>query len=238
MAECPISVVVPTYNSSQTLRAACEQILRVEPNAEVVIVDDNSPDGTGLIADEMAASCSRLRIVHRPSKLGVGSAVHEGVLRATSDKVVVMDSDLHHPASVLPKIRQLLNSGYDLVIVSRYTKGSRFICSSSWRLVINKLGNKLVCALMRLPVQDCTHGFRGYSKRAFLQSFDKSRMGLPHVSDGTFNLVVLVNAWRKGFKIVEIPSSSTHSGKSNAGLALGYLKLVLLIAFGRYRQRA
>jgi glycosyltransferase involved in cell wall biosynthesis len=231
--------VVPTYNSSQTIRTVCKQILCAERSAEVVIVDDNSPDGTGVIADEIAASCSKVRVVHRPSKLGVGSAVYEGVLHAASDMVVVMDSDLHQPASVLPKMRELLNSGYDLVIVSRYASGSRFACSSALRLVVNKLGNRLACALLRLPVQDCTHGFRGYRKRAFLQSFDKSsEWKFQPVADGSFNLIVLANAQRQGFRIVEIPSSSTHPGKSNAGFAFRYMKTVLLIAFGRYRNNA
>lgn len=231
--------MVPTYNSSHTIRTVCNQILDTELGAEVVIVDDNSPDGTGVIADEIAASCSSVRVVHRPSKLGVGSAVYEGVLHAASDMVVAMDSDLHHPTSVLPKMRELLNSRYDLVIVSRYAEGSRFVCSSAFRFVVNKLGNKLACALLRLPVQDCTHGFRGYRKRAFLKSFDKSsEWKFQPVADGSYNLIVLANARRQGFRIVEIPSSSTHPGKSNAGLSFRYLKVVLFIAFGRYRTNA
>jgi dolichol-phosphate mannosyltransferase len=232
-----MSVVIPTYNSSRTIRTVCEQVLYAEPNAEVIIVDDNSPDGTGLIADEIAANNPKVRVVHRQSKLGVASAVYEGVLRASAEKVVTMDSDLHHSASILPQMRELLNSGYDLVIASRYIQGSRFVCSSVLRVVLNRLGNKFAGALMRLPVKDFTHGFRGYSKRVFLQSFDKSQMGLQHVSDGSYNLSVLDNAWRLGYRIVEIPCSSTHSGKSNAGMSFRYLKIVLLIGFGRNRPR-
>jgi dolichol-phosphate mannosyltransferase len=230
--------MIPTYNSSQTIRTVCEQVLRVEPDAELIIVDDNSPDGTGLIADEIAANSPRVRVVHRPGKLGVASAVYEGILSASAGLVVAMDADLHHPVSVLPEMRRLLESGYDLVIASRYVRGAQFSCSSSLRLVVNRLGNGLACRLMRLPIQDCTSGFRGYSKRAFLQSFDKSRMGRREGSDGRYNLIVLANAWRQGFRIKEIPYSSTHSGESNAGLAFDYLRIVLLIALGLYHKDA
>jgi len=224
MTTCLFSIVVPTYNSSQTIRTLCKEILSAEPNAEVVIVDDNSPDGTGLIADEIAASCPRVKILHRRSRLGVGSAVYEGIQCATSDMVVVMDSDLHHPVSVLPKMIELLRSGYDLVIASRYAKGSQFICSSVLRLLVNKLGNKAARRFLGVRVEDCTHGFRAYRKSVFLNSFDKSFV------DGTFNIVVLANAWRHGFKVAEVPCSSVHLGKSNAGAALRYSSVLLRIA--------
>jgi dolichol-phosphate mannosyltransferase len=233
-----MSVVIPTYNSSRTVRTICEQVLHAEPNAEVIIVDDNSPDGTGMIADEIAANNPKVRVVHRQRKLGVASAVYDGVLCASAEKVVTMDADLHHSASILPQMRELLNSGYDLVIASRYIEGSRFVCSSVLRFVLNRLGNKFAGALIRLPVKDFTHGFRGYSKRVFLQSFDKSQLGLQQLSDGSYNLLVLDNAWRLGYRIVEIPCSSTHSGKSNAGIAFRYLKIVVLVGFGRNRPRS
>ncbi len=232
-----MSVVIPTYNSSRTIRTVCEQVLYAEPNAEVIIVDDNSPDGTGLVADEIAANNPKVRVVHRKGKLGVASAVYEGFLHASTDKVAIIDSDLHQSASVLPQMRELLNSGYDLVIGSRYIEGSRFVCSSVVRFVLTRLGNKFAGALMRLPVKDYTHGFRGYRKGAFLRSFDKSQMGLQRVSDGSFNLLVLNNAWRLGYRIVEIPCSSAHSGRSNAGISFRYLKIVLLIVFGRSRPK-
>jgi dolichol-phosphate mannosyltransferase len=201
----------------------------VEPNAEVVIVDDNSPDGTGIIANKIAASCPEVKVIHRSHKLGVGSAVYEGVRNAKSDLVVVMDSDLHNPVSVLPKIKELLSRGHDVVIASRYVKGSQFLCSSVSRQIINKLGNKVARRLLGVKVKDCTHGFRGYKKAVFLDSFDESFV------DGSFNLVVLANAWKRGYRIAEVPCHIVHPGKSNSSAALRYL--VALIASRRLVRR-
>jgi len=231
MTTCSFSIVIPTYNSSRTIEVLCNEIFAKEPDAEVIIVDDNSPDHTGLIAEAIAASHAMVKVVPRASKLGVGSAVYDGVLHATSEMVVVMDSDLHHRVSDLPRMIELLQGGYDVVIASRYMKGSQFVCSSVGRRLVNRAGNSIARLLLGAKVQDWTHGFRGYRRTAFLACFEKSYV------DGTFNLVVLANAYKQGYRIAEIPCHTVHQGKSNAQLAFRYLKTAALIAARRVGDR-
>jgi dolichol-phosphate mannosyltransferase len=229
MATYSFSIVIPTYNSSRTVGIVCNEIFGQEPDAQIVIVDDNSPDGTGRIVDAIAADHPAVKVLHRAKKLGVGSAVHDGVLAAASEIVVLMDSDLHHSVADLPGMIKLIQNGYDIVIASRYIKGSKFVCSSLRRLLVNKLGNIIAHQLMGIRVRDCTHGFRAYRRSVFLSCYDKSS------TDGTYNLVVLASALKQGYKVAEIPCHSFHSGKSNAQFAFRYFTTVALIAAGRLR---
>lgn len=156
-----LTVVVPTYNERDRLGALLERIFGMAaalPIAiEVIVVDDNSRDGTGALADDWARRCA-VRVIHRLGKLGLGSAVVEGVASATSDLVVVMDADLSHPPEVLPSLyRAAIDRELDMVVASRYVPGGG---TTRWPLA-RRLLSRAGCALARplTPIRDPTSGF-------------------------------------------------------------------------------
>jgi dolichol-phosphate mannosyltransferase len=160
-ARTDLTMVVPTYNERDRLDALVEQIFgachRDGLNAEVVIVDDNSPDGTGARADDWARH-SRVRVIHRAAKLGLGSAVIEGFKAAESEIVGVIDADLSHPPSLIPSLYAVVKEGdLDMVVASRYVEGGGAEQWSVGRAILSRAG----CWLSRplTPVHDAMSGF-------------------------------------------------------------------------------
>lgn len=156
-----LTIVVPTYNERERLDALVEQIFascaRGALNAEVIVVDDNSPDGTGACADAWARH-SPVRVIHRSSKLGLGSAVLAGFAAADSDIVGVMDADLSHPPALIPTLYSTLKTtNLDMVVASRYVAGGGTRLWSAGRTLLSRLG----CWVSRplTPVRDAMSGF-------------------------------------------------------------------------------
>ena len=156
-----LSIVVPTYNERSRIAELVDVVFGVYREAgiagELVIVDDNSPDGTGAIADSLTGRY-RLQVVHRAGKLGLGSAVMEGFTAARAPVVGVMDADFSHPPDVLPRLlEQMRATGADLVVGSRYVRGG---AARNWPLARLAM-SRLACALARplTPVRDATSGF-------------------------------------------------------------------------------
>jgi len=179
-----IAVVLPTYNESENIQ---ELIARIEKSLsgidfEIVVVDDNSPDGTAEIAEKLNKKYGNVKVLKRPGKLGLGSAVLDGVKKTSAKIIAVMDSDLQHPPEVLPEMYKKVQEGNDIVIASRYVKGSKI---EAWGL-----GRKIL------------------SKGAILIShiFLKKTRGIKDPSNGyfMFNKDILANAELnpKGFKIL------------------------------------
>jgi dolichol-phosphate mannosyltransferase len=137
------SLVIPTYNEAENLEPLLQEIFAsVEKNrfdVEVIIVDDNSPDGTGRVADQLSVRYP-LQVVHRPGKLGLGSAVREGFAKSKRDIVGVMDADLSHDPSILNKLLSELEKGADLAIGSRFEEGSVVEKWKWWRRIISETG--------------------------------------------------------------------------------------------------
>jgi dolichol-phosphate mannosyltransferase len=156
-----LSIVVPTYNERDRLANLVEVVCRAFRAAllqgEIVVVDDNSPDGTGAIADELSRSYP-LRVVHRAGKLGLGTAVIEGFKAAQGTVLGVMDADLSHPADLLPAMAAVLHSTHsDMVIGSRYIPGGGSKDWSGARLLMSKFACLLAAPVT--PVRDATSGF-------------------------------------------------------------------------------
>src|SRR5262245_3436675 len=156
-----LTVVVPTYNERERLDTLLEQIFaacsRHSLTADVIVVDDNSADGTGARGDEWAQS-DRVRVIHRPSKLGLGSAVLDGIGIAETAIVGVMDADLSHPPSLIPTMyAAMIDSDLDMVVASRYVDGGDARSFSLGRAVLSRVG----CWLSRplTPVHDAMSGF-------------------------------------------------------------------------------
>jgi dolichol-phosphate mannosyltransferase len=157
-----LSMVLPTYNERDRLaeltRTLFETTTAAGVDLELVIVDDNSPDGTGQLADDLASASDRIRVVHRAGKLGLGTAVVEGFRAATADTLGVMDADFSHPPSLVPRMLAVLRTnGADVVVASRYIAGGSTPDWPASRRLLSRLG----CLLARplSPIRDATSGF-------------------------------------------------------------------------------
>jgi dolichol-phosphate mannosyltransferase len=196
-------VVVPTYNERVNLPLLVPVILQQDPRIDVLVVDDNSPDGTGQLADEIAASTPRVHVLHRPNKSGLGKAYLAGFQWALAnryDLIFEMDADFSHDPRFLGDfVRAVANA--DLVIGSRYRTGVNVINWPISRLLLSIGANQYARWITGLPLADSTGGFkcvRGEVLEAI--DFEKVR------SNGyAFQIEMSFRAWKKGFRLVEVP---------------------------------
>jgi dolichol-phosphate mannosyltransferase len=197
-------VIVPTYNEKDNIPRLIPAILSQDPSLDVLVVDDGSPDGTGQVVDEIVAANPRVHVLHRSGKLGLGTAYVAGfkwALERGYDLMFEMDSDFSHSPDRLPAFLEAVRS-HDLVIGSRYMDGRVNVVN--WpmsRLLLSYLANIYARVITGLRIFDTTAGFRCF-RREVLATID-----LDHVrSNGyAFQIEMTFRAWRKGFRIVEIP---------------------------------
>jgi dolichol-phosphate mannosyltransferase len=235
-----LSIVVPTYNErtrAAELIAAVFDVFRAEHlDGELLIVDDNSPDGTGAIVDGLVpAYAGRLLVVHRPGKLGLGTAVMDGFRAARGPVVGVMDADFSHPPDVIPRLYAVLQStGVDAVVGSRYIPGGR---AENWprgRLLLSKLACVLAWPLT--PVRDATSGF-------FL--IRREAVSGVEITAGGFKICLELLLRSRVRSLAEVPyvfvDRTTGQSKMTLREALGYLtqlrQLYALRIFGAARGR-
>jgi dolichol-phosphate mannosyltransferase len=196
-------VIVPTYNERENLEELVRRIFDQKLPTEVLVVDDNSPDGTGTLADEMAARDPRVHVMHRPGKMGLGSAYVAGfkwALARDYEAVFEMDADFsHNPDSLGDFLRELGHA--DLVLGSRYLHGVTVVNWPLSRLILSYSANLYSRIITGMPVKDLTGGFKCF-RRQVLEAIDLDRVR----SDGyAFQIEINFKAWRKGFRIQEIP---------------------------------
>jgi dolichol-phosphate mannosyltransferase len=138
-----ISVILPTYNERENLPELIAQIRHLPIEVECVIVDDNSPDGTGEVADRLASTDPLIKVVHRPMKAGLASAVYSGLSKASAPYVAVMDADLQHPPYLLTKMLRSLEDGCEVVVASRYVRGGGVVGWTLLRRIISRVATFL-----------------------------------------------------------------------------------------------
>jgi dolichol-phosphate mannosyltransferase len=196
-------VILPTYNEAENVLSIAAEVLAVHPSIEVLVVDDNSPDGTGdLVAAEMERE-ARLHLLRRPAKLGLGTAYLAGFefgLARSYDQLCTMDCDGSHGPEYLPAILAAM-SEHDVVIGSRYVPGGGIENWEAHRRALSAFANFYARTLLRLPVRDCTAGFRCYS-RAVLETvrpFDIRSSGYSFLQEMVWRVV------HCGFRIGEVP---------------------------------
>src|SRR5467141_5143019 len=197
-------VVVPTYNEAGNVPSVIPQVLAQDPRLEILVVDDNSPDGTGQIAAAMAAQEPRMHVLHREGKLGLGTAYIAGfkwALERGYDYIFEMDADFSHDPTHLKEFLTAIQDA-DLVLGSRYLDGKVTIVN--WpirRLMLSYFANVYARWFTGLRIWDLTGGFKCFRRRV-LEAIDLSQVG----SNGyAFQIEMSVRAWRKGFKLREIP---------------------------------
>jgi dolichol-phosphate mannosyltransferase len=196
-------VVVPTYNEAENLPRIAPQILERLPGATLLVVDDSSPDGTGRLADELAAANERVRVLHRPGKQGLGRAYVDGFKRAITDgaeRVVQMDADFSHDPQYLPGLVDALESA-DLAIGSRYVRGGGVRNWSFMRRFVSRGGSTFARIVLRLGPHDLTGGFKAW-RRDMLAATPWQML---HSGGYVFQIEMTYLAARRGARIVERP---------------------------------
>jgi dolichol-phosphate mannosyltransferase len=197
-------VVVPTYNERENIPRLVPLILSQDERLEVLIIDDASPDGTGEVADEIAAGEPRVHVMHRDAKLGLGTAYIAGFgwgLERDYDAFFEMDADFSHDPAHLPQFLDAIRE-FDVVLGSRYLHGR--VTVVNWpmsRLLLSWFANIYARVATGLPVTDATGGFKCFRRKA-LEGIDLDRVG----SEGySFQIELSLRAWRAGFAVGEIP---------------------------------
>jgi len=197
-------VVIPTYNEAANLPSIVPEVLAQDPRLDVLVVDDNSPDGTGRMADTLAGANPRVHVLHREGKLGLGTAYIQGfrwALERDYDYVFEMDADFSHDPRHLKEFLKAIE-GADVVLGSRYLDGK--VTVVNWpmgRLLLSYCANIYARRITGLRMWDLTGGFKCFRRRV-LETIDLS---LVRSNGYAFQIEMSVRAWRKGFKRREIP---------------------------------
>ena len=196
-------VIVPTYNERENLPAMAERLARLPVPVDVLVVDDNSPDGTGQIADQLAAKSPSVHVLHRAEKNGLGRAYCAGfawALQREFEFIMEMDGDFSHNPDDIPRFLEAVQNA-DLVLGSRYCNGIRVINWPMQRLLLSTAAARYVSIITGMPFTDPTGGFKCFRRHA-LQSIDLDAVR----SNGySFQIEMTHKLWRQGMRIVEIP---------------------------------
>ncbi len=240
----PVLVVIPTYDERDNLGPVVGRLHAAVPAADVLVVDDASPDGTGELADQMAAADPRVRVLHRDRKAGLGAAYLAGfatALRGEHQVLVEMDADGSHAPEDLPVLLAALEDA-DLVLGSRYVKGGQVLNWPVHRELLSRGGNLYSRLALGVPIHDMTGGFRVF-RRQVLEELDLTGVA----SQGyCFQVDVAWRAVQAGFRVCEVPITFTErergSSKMNGSIVGEALWRVtrwgLAHRFGRYHRDA
>jgi dolichol-phosphate mannosyltransferase len=224
-------VVLPTYNERENVERIVKAILASLPEASLLIVDDSSPDGTGELADTIAAHQARVSVLHRPAKQGLGVAYRDGfrwvLERPDARAVVQMDADFSHDPADLPRLLAPLMGNADLVLGTRYMRGGSTIGWPWYRRLISRGGTLFARTVLLLPYRDLTGGFKAW-RRELLES-----IRLRETSGSGYGFQVETTWWahRRGASIVQVPivfrERTAGASKMTGGIVGEAMKLVV-----------
>ena len=235
----PITVLIPTFNERENLRSLVPRLLALGAAFRVIVIDDNSPDGTGQVADTLAAEYpGRVQVLHRPTKEGIGPAYIAGFRAAlASDAALIaeMDADHSHDPADLPRLIAA-TATHDLVLGSRYVPGGRTIGWPLHRRLISRLGGRYARLVLGVPIQDLTGGFKVF-RRETLAGLDLDRVR----SDGYgFQIETTYRVLQAGGRVAEIPIVFTDrvagASKLSRRIVLEAVVMVWRLRFERSRQ--
>ena len=199
-----VLIIIPTYDERENVAAISEAVLQQVPEANILFVDDNSPDGTGALLDGIAARDPRVFVLHRAGKEGLGRAYIAGfkwALARDYGLICEMDCDFSHSPAAVPSLLTAAEAGADLVLGSRYIGGIRVMNWPMSRLLLSTGAAQYVKLITGMPVYDPTGGFKCF-RRTVLQAIDLDRI----TSNGySFQIEMSHTAWMKGFTIQEVP---------------------------------
>jgi dolichol-phosphate mannosyltransferase len=197
-------VIIPTYNERENLEAITSAVLAKEPRADILVVDDNSPDGTGQLADELATKNPRVKVLHRALKEGLGRAYLAAFawgLERGYQLLIEMDADFSHDPKYLPALIDAALGGADLVVGSRYVAGGGTVNWGLARRLISKGGSLYARSILGVSIRDLTAGFKCFNRRV-LEALELDRI---HASGYAFQIELTYRTLKKGFTVKEVP---------------------------------
>ena len=226
-----IGILLATYCEAQNINQLIEEIQKMQLNAQILVIDDSSPDGTAEIVKRLQQKYSNILLLVRAGKYGLGTAITDGFkiflsLKKPPEFVITMDSDYSHNPKDIPTLLSSMQKGYGLVIGSRYCKGGRITGWPISRRVVSRTANILARSVTGLKVKDCTSGFRCYSTE-----FLKATIGFLHTTTFEIQVETTRRAHLQGFRIKESPVFfiNRKHGKSKLSISeiTGYIAYIL-----------
>ncbi len=196
-------IIIPTYNEAKNIKRLIEEIFKLDLDINILIIDDNSPDGTGNIVEEVAKRDHKVNLIKREGKMGLGTAYVTGFKYAIDNKydyIFEMDADFSHDPKEIPNFLEKIKE-CDLVIGSRYIKGVNVINWPLRRLILSYGANIYTRFITGLPIKDSTSGYKCF-KRKVLENIDLNSI---HSGGYSFQIEMNYKTWKKDFKIAEIP---------------------------------
>lgn len=200
----PSLVIIPTYNERENVEPMAAAVLRALPDADLLVVDDASPDGTGELADRLARGSDRIAVLHRPRKEGLGPAYLEGFTWALArpyKRVIEMDCDFSHDPADLPRLVAESRRGADLVVGSRYIPGARIVGWPPHRHLLSAAANGYARLLLGRTVRDWTSGFKCFRRSALAPVLE----GRAPANGYVFQVQGTYRVLRRGLRVVEVP---------------------------------
>lgn len=215
-----VVVVIPTFNEAQNVSSVLTRVLALDPHIDVLVVDDNSPDGTAAIVQSFAEDVpGRVHLIEREGKLGLGTAYLAGFRYALDhgyDYICEMDADMSHNPSDLNTLVAIVQSDQaDLAIGSRYVDGVRVINWPLPRLILSYGAGIYTRMITRMPVKDATSGYKCFHRRV-LESIDFDRV---HSNGYSFQIEMSYKAWRRGFRLKEVPIVFTERSEGQSKMS-------------------
>ena len=198
-----ILIIIPTYNEAGNIKKIVPQVLAQDPHIEILVVDDNSPDGTADAVKEMMKQDHRIYLLQRPSKMGLGTAYVAGfrfALKKDYEFIFEMDADFSHDPKVIHRFLDAIRK-YDLVVGSRYIQGVNVTNWPIHRLLLSWFANLYTRIVTGLPIHDATAGYKCF-RRKVLEAIDLDRI---HSDGYAFQIEMDFKVWKKGFQLSEIP---------------------------------
>jgi len=230
-------VIIPTYDEAENIAVAISRVLDSSPGSEILVVDDSSPDGTSRIVEEISYRESRVHLLSRKDKAGLGTAYVAGFKYAIEhgyDIVVEMDADLSHEPSTIPKFQEALKNHADVAVGSRYAFGVSVLNWPMKRLLLSYGANIFARVVTGVPVNDMTSGFKAF-KIDVLKSINLNSI---RSSGYAFQVEMNARAYRRGFRITEVPIIFTErrvgASKMSKKIVFEGVKIVLILGAARF----
>ena len=234
-------IIIPTYNERDNVGPIADAVLATVPDAHILIVDDGSPDGTGELADEMAAKTPAIAVLHRQAKQGLGRAyvaAFQDLLARDADIVVQMDADFSHPVRFLPALLEPLRANAaDLVLGSRYVKGGHIPRWNILRRFVSRGGSLFASIVLLMPYRDLTGGFKAW-RAPVLRQIDLDKL---HAGGYAFQIETTFRARLAGARVVEVPITFEErrvgTSKMSMNIFMEAFLLVLALRFATLFRR-
>src|SRR5271170_5158477 len=224
-------IIVPTYNERENLPRMAQKLLSLPVAVDLLVVDDNSPDGTGKIADELAAQHPQISVLHRAEKSGLGRAYIAGfkwALEKNYQFIFEMDCDFSHDPDEIPNfLAAAKNQNADLVLGSRYSGGVRVVNWPLKRLMLSRSAGVYVRVITGMPISDPTGGYKCFHRRAL----EAIKLDDVRSNGYSFQIEMTHRLWRDGFKVVEVPIVFTDRVEGHSKMSGHIVKEALLVVW-------